>query len=440
VVTIIRDGTVIITASQPGDSAYLPATAVSRTLTIAPLLIAVQSLDGDKGKTDNNSIDPYLQMVNRGSATVAYSELTARYWFTAENFAGINTFIDYAQLGNSKVKMKYVQLDTPRAGAYGYIEYSFDRSAGNIVPKGNSGVIQSRFANTDWSNFDETDDYSYVYNKAYADNSHITLYRNGQLVWGVEPVAVKPEVKVTAYSSTQHGAANTISTFVTINNEGNVPVSYGDLSVRYWFTADGNAALNAWVDYAKLGSSNIITSFNTVSPVLNGADKYFEIQIRPTLGNLYPAANTGNIQYRIAKSDWSNFTFGNDYSYKAPGKLAVNDHMTVYYKGQLIFGTEPAAVQQARIAANTAGEATNYVATDKIILYPNPVTDQLNIQIGTAAADAQVQIFSLRGDLLLTRRITAGTQTISLPSLATGVYQVVVRNGKTVITKQIIKH
>ncbi len=301
VVKIHRDGTVIITASQLGDSAYLPAAPVARTLTIAPLKIAVQSLDGDKGKTANNSINPYLKLVNQGAASIPYSELTARYWFTAENFAGINTWIDYAQLGNSKVKMKYVQLDTPRAGAYGYIEYSFDRSSGNLVSGGNSGVIQSRFANTDWANFNETDDYSYVNNKDYANNGHITLYRNGQLVWGAEPAALTPEVKVKAYSSTKHGGANSISTVLTINNEGNMPVAYGDLSVRYWFTADGNAALNAWVDYAKLGNSNIVTSFNAVSPVAAGADKYFEIRIKPTLGNLYPAGNTGDIQYRIAK-------------------------------------------------------------------------------------------------------------------------------------------
>jgi hypothetical protein len=56
------------------------------------------------------------------------------------------------------------------------------------------------------------------------------------------------------------------------------------------------------------------------------------------------------------------------------------------------------------------------------------------------APDAQVQIFSLNGDLLLTRRITAGTQTISLQSLAAGIYQVQVSNGKMVTTKQIIKH
>ena len=442
VLTIKRDGAVTITASQEGDSAYLAATPVVRTLTIAPLGIAVQSQDGDNGQATNNSINPYLQLVNKGKANVAYGELTARYWFTAENYAGINTWIDYAQLGNSKVKAKYVQLDQPRAGAYGYIEYSFDKTAGNLVAGGNSGVIQSRFANTDWSNFNEADDHSYAKNKTYTNNDHITLYRNGILVWGVEPVTVTPEVKVKVYSQTQNGGKNSISTFVSINNEGNVPVAYGDLSVRYWFTADGNSALNAWVDYARIGNSNVITSFNTVSPVRTNADKYFEIKIRPTMGSLYPAGNTGNIQYRIAKSDWSNFDFSNDYSYKAPAnQLAVNDHITVYYKGQLIFGTEPAAATQARLATNTPAEVIdNLNATDKIILYPNPATDHFNISVGTVAADAVVRIFSLRGELLLTQRITAATQTVSLQSLTTGIYQVEVRNGKTVTTKQIIKH
>ncbi|OQP50039.1 hypothetical protein A4D02_26745 [Niastella koreensis] len=441
VVKVIRDGTVTITAAQDGDATYLPAASVSRTLTLAPLGIAVQSQDGDKGKTDNNSISPYLQLVSTGKANVAYGELTARYWFTAENYAGINTFIDYAQLGSAKVKAKYVQLDTPRAGAYGYIEYSFDKTAGNLAAGGNSGVIQSRFANTDWSNFNEADDYSYVNNKTYANNSKITLYRNGQLVWGTEPVAVTPVVDVKAYASTQNGGKNTISTYVTISNEGNMPVAYGDLSVRYWFTEDGTAALNSWVDYAKLGTSNIITGINTVSPALTSADRYFEIKVKPTLGNLYPASSTGNIQYRIAKSDWSNFTFTNDWSYQAPAQLAVNEHMTVYYKGQLIYGTEPAAAVQGRVAANTTAEVAdngNAVA-NRIVLYPNPTTGYLNIQAGTVASDATVRVYSLNGELLLLQRLTSGSQTISLQKLTTGIYQVEVRNGKTVTTKQIIK-
>jgi cellulose 1,4-beta-cellobiosidase len=40
----------------------------------------------------------------------------------------------------------------------------------------------------DWSNFNEANDYSYDPTKtAYANWDRVTLYRNGTLVWGVEP-------------------------------------------------------------------------------------------------------------------------------------------------------------------------------------------------------------------------------------------------------------
>lgn len=444
-VTIKQAGTTTITASQPGDAAYLAATPVVRTLTVSPLHVALQHLDGDQGAIANNSIRPYLQLVNEDTLAVAYGELTARYWLTAENFAGINTWIDYAQLGNSKVTMKYIPLSAPRAGAYGYIEYAFDPSAGILLPGNNSGPIQSRLANTDWSVLQETDDYSYANNTAYAGNSHITLYRNAVLVWGEEPAAAAPQVMVKAWSSAQSSGQQTISTYLTLNNEGNMPVAYGDLSVRYWFTADGAAPLNAWIDYARLGSINIMRSFHAVTPALAGADQYLEIRLNPALGNLYPASSTGNIQYRIAKSDWSVFTQANDHSYTAPAPLAVNDHITVYYKGELIYGTAPGAElltssghQQATNTADKTGIST--AAQQQVVLFPNPATGNLNIRLGKPEQGAQVQVYTLKGQLLLKQRITGTSHTISLQGLPVGMYNVEVRNGTMVTTKLVFKN
>jgi hypothetical protein len=40
----------------------------------------------------------------------------------------------------------------------------------------------------DWSNYDETNDYSFDATKtAFSDWNRVTLYRNGVLVWGIEP-------------------------------------------------------------------------------------------------------------------------------------------------------------------------------------------------------------------------------------------------------------
>ncbi|MVM36754.1 hypothetical protein GO730_02215 [Spirosoma sp. HMF3257] len=348
---LVGAGTTTITALQAGDATYAAATSMDQSLIVTlPTFLKVKSLDGDNNQTTNNVIRPYLTLVNEGSAVVPYSELTARYWFTAENFVGINTWIDYAQVGNTNVKMKYVSLDQPRDGALGYIDYSFTAGAGNLAAGGNSGPIQTRFANTDWADMTETNDYSFKAQANYGENDHITLYRNGNLIWGTEPAVAASVTKLKVYTENKNynTGGNSISTYLKLNNEGNTPVLYSDLSVRYWFTAEGTQNLNYWIDYAKLGNSNVMGQFVRNVGRTN-ADTYFELKLNSSAGMLYPSSNTGNIQYRIAKADWSNFNETNDYSYTAAGSMAENDRVTIYYKGQLIYGTEPAS--GARLAA-----------------------------------------------------------------------------------------
>ncbi|WP_262899326.1 cellulose binding domain-containing protein [Dawidia cretensis] len=154
------------------------------------------------GSLTNNEGKPYLKIVNTGTTAVPYNQVTARYWITPENFKGsLGMWIDYAPLGNSKVIMKYVSLSTPGVNALGYIEYSFTTSAGSLAAGGNSGEIQSRYANTDWSTFNEANDHSIGTNSPYADKSTITLYRNGVLVWGTEPLTEAPVIKLKIFSA-----------------------------------------------------------------------------------------------------------------------------------------------------------------------------------------------------------------------------------------------
>ncbi|GAA3962400.1 cellulose binding domain-containing protein [Mucilaginibacter dorajii] len=338
-------GTSTVTASQPGNGQYTAATPIRRTLNVAPLNLQVQYQDGDNGQLTNTIIRPYVNIINADSVGVAYSELTMRYWFTAENYAGINAWIDYAQLGNSNVKMKYVALARPVNGAFGYVEYSFT-AAGSLGAGSNTGQIQSRLANQDWGNLNEADDYSYQSNTgSYTSNNHITLYRNGMLIWGIEPAAVTPLTSVNVFYQNQNTdtGSNTISTYLYINNTGNMPIAYGDITARYWFTKDGTQSLNYWIDYAKQGSGNISGNCVPLSTALSGADTYFELAVNTAAGTLYPLSSSGNIQYRITKADWSNFNESDDYSYLAKDVLKENNHITVYYKGQLIYGTEPSA-------------------------------------------------------------------------------------------------
>ena len=59
--------------------------------------------------------------------------------------------------------------------------------AGARAAGANSGDIQSRINKGDWSNFSESDDYSYATNTAYADATKVTAYVSGTLAGGVEP-------------------------------------------------------------------------------------------------------------------------------------------------------------------------------------------------------------------------------------------------------------
>jgi hypothetical protein len=47
--------------------------------------------------------------------------------------------------------------------------------------------MQLRFSKSDYSMFDQTDDYSYGTNTTYESTPRITVYIDGELVWGVEP-------------------------------------------------------------------------------------------------------------------------------------------------------------------------------------------------------------------------------------------------------------
>jgi autotransporter-associated beta strand protein len=436
-VSILQAGTDTIIATQPGDSIYAPATA-KQALHVLPFNLQVQHMDGDT-QTSGTNLKPYLKVINTDTVTAVYKELTARYWFTAENFAGINTWIDYAAMGSNKVKMKYVALDTPRNGAFGYVEYSFDSTAGTLAAGANSGAIQSRVANKNSALLQETNDYSYAPDRTYMTDDHITLYRNGRLIWGIEPATVTPVVDLQVATQSVSNAQNQINTYVRINNEGNTPVNYEDLSVRYWFTVEDSAsALNYWIDYAVLGSQNVTGSFVRLSPAPDSADAYFEVKVKAVAGKLYPLSNSGNIQYRIAKANWSNFNQANDYSYQS-GALRLNAHATLYYKGQLIWGTEPAALSgAARQAVIAAGKAVQPLSSG-VTLYPNPVVNELRVKVQEPLQDAWITVLSNSGTVVRVQRMTNAQQTVSFSNLPAGVYYVTIRNNGRETTKIIIK-
>ncbi|WP_153538391.1 glycoside hydrolase family 6 protein [Streptomyces sp. RB17] len=149
--------------------------------------VKVQYKNNDSAPGDNQ-IKPGLQVVNTGTTSLDLSKVTLRYYFTGDGGASTySTSVDYAALGSSNVTQKVVAMSSPKAGADHYLEVGFTTGAGSLASGKSTGDIQSRFNKTDWSNFNEADDYSRATNTAYADNTKIAVYVDGTLVAGIEP-------------------------------------------------------------------------------------------------------------------------------------------------------------------------------------------------------------------------------------------------------------
>jgi mannan endo-1,4-beta-mannosidase len=182
--------------SGPTNTPVTPITPVGPTFTPVPtntpagpttLRLQYRAADTNAG---DNQIKPHFNIVNPGTSAVPLSELKIRYWFTREGTASQNFWCDWAAIPGSCSSLSgtFVQVSPARSGADFYLEVGFNAAAGSIPAGGQSGEIQARFAKSDWSNYTESGDYSFDPTKtSFADWDYVTLYRNGVLVWGIEP-------------------------------------------------------------------------------------------------------------------------------------------------------------------------------------------------------------------------------------------------------------
>ncbi|WEH42878.1 endo-1,4-beta-xylanase [Streptomyces sp. AM 2-1-1] len=150
-----------------------------------PGTLTAQYRNNDRSVGDNQ-VKPGLQLVNSGTTPVSLSDVTLRYWFTSGNGASTyHTWCDWSPIGCSTVTHRVVAMGTPKAGADHYLEVGF--GSGSLAPGATTGEIQLRLNKTDWSAFDESDDYSHGTGTSYADAPKVAVYVGGEQVWGLAP-------------------------------------------------------------------------------------------------------------------------------------------------------------------------------------------------------------------------------------------------------------
>ena len=160
------------------------------TITMTPCYSCGFKLQYKAGDTSAspNQITPQFKIFNNSTSAVPMSEFSIRYWYTNEGGQAQSSSCDYAAVGCANVTTSFTKMVYPKTGADTFMEVGFTAAAGTVAAGANSAEIQLRFNKPDFTNYTQTGDYSFDATKtAFADWDRITLYRNGGLVWGVEP-------------------------------------------------------------------------------------------------------------------------------------------------------------------------------------------------------------------------------------------------------------
>jgi hypothetical protein len=165
-ITAYYDG-VLIAGVEPGSTTQIRA---------------VRALTESKNGPDATQINTYLEVRNEGNVAINYSDLKARYYFTADGNERLQVEVD-----EGNVSTRLVKLPQAVNGADTYLELTFNQG-GQLVPGASTGTIRYRISKPDGGRFNQANDYSYQEQpQDRAQNSRLVVLASNQVVWGTLP-------------------------------------------------------------------------------------------------------------------------------------------------------------------------------------------------------------------------------------------------------------
>lgn len=160
------------------------------TPTSAPIstgTLEVQYRNGGSGAS-GNALTPQFNLRNTGTTAIDLSKVKLRYYFTKDSSADLTFWCDYAQIGSANVKGSFAAVEPAKGTADTYLEISFTAGAGDLEAGAETGIIQTRSSKNNWTNFDQSNDYSFDGTQtAFGAWTKVTAYQDGVKVWGMEP-------------------------------------------------------------------------------------------------------------------------------------------------------------------------------------------------------------------------------------------------------------
>jgi hypothetical protein len=190
-------GTCTITVTYTQTPTETATPSITQTHTASPTVTATVCLNlnvtyraADINDNTNSPL-PQFMIINNSPNAIDINKIQVKYWY---RFEGTGTETSYV---NSVLRSgTHIEGDTTCtiiSGSYPlqqdrYLLVSFGTQAGSL---GNGAQdyleINAQFHTDTWSSYNQINDYSFLNSSAYTANYHLTVYYDGQLVWGQEP-------------------------------------------------------------------------------------------------------------------------------------------------------------------------------------------------------------------------------------------------------------
>ncbi|WP_417204463.1 stalk domain-containing protein [Acetoanaerobium sticklandii] len=135
---------------------------------------------------ETNSINHVIKITNLSDEPINLSDLKLRYYYTNEGNKNQNFWCDWASIGSDSVVGAFYNFTPSLLNVDTYLEIRFANDAG-VINNSQSIEVHSRVSKTDWTNYDQSNDYSFEANLDYTESDKITAYMNDNLISGIEP-------------------------------------------------------------------------------------------------------------------------------------------------------------------------------------------------------------------------------------------------------------
>ncbi|MET9082655.1 cellulose binding domain-containing protein [Streptomyces sp. NPDC004237] len=169
-----------------------------------------------------------------------------------------------------------------------------------------------------------------------------------------------PELTV-RYRTATAAKADAVRPWLEVFNTSDQRVPLSRVALRYYFTADDDAAYAFNCVEAAVGCSNLTGTVVAMDTPHDGADHYLELGFTGAAGALEPGANSRGLEIQLYRTDRKPVSQDGDWSFDAAKRTyQKSDRIPAYDSGALVWGEEPggkAAEASATPSAKAAAQA-----------------------------------------------------------------------------------